>query len=196
MIVKVDRCLPAKYEDDIERAVTEIPYYYAPNTSYADNDPFLEHYLQLSKNKNIIENGQFTHSILDEGHVVSNLHGFVYPILYIFAESAGIKVKAITRIKINLLLRDRTFTEENYNFPHSDRGSGEKVFIYYINDADGDTVLFKEWDDMKTIPDKFNIEKRVTPKKGTGIFFDCMRYHASSNPVHSQHRYVINFNFI
>jgi len=196
MIVKLDKCLPKKYEDDLEKIVTEIPYYYAPNTSYADTDPFLEHYLKLSKNSNIIENGQFTHSVLDEGHIVSNLHGFIYPVLYIFAENAGITINKITRIKINLLLRDKTFKEFNYNFPHSDRGSGEKAFVYYINDADGDTFLFNEYDDFNTIPDTFTIADKVSPKKGTGVFFDCFRYHASSNPSVSQHRYVINFNFV
>jgi hypothetical protein len=196
MIIKVEKCLPKKYEDDIEKAVTEIPYYYAPNTSYGSDDPFLAHYIKLSKNTNIIENGQFTHAVLDEGHIVSNLHGFIYPVLYMFAEKAEIAVTRITRIKINLLLRDKTFKEFNYNFPHSDRGLGEKVFLYYINDSDGDTFLFKEYDDFKNIPDNFSIDKKIKPVKGTGIFFECNRFHASSNPAITQHRYVINFNFI
>jgi len=196
MIIKVNKCLPELYENDIERVVTEIPYYYAPNTSYSEDDSFFEHYIKLTKNPNVVENGQFTHAVLDEGNIVSNLHGFIYPILYMFAEQAKIKINAITRIKINLLLRDKTFKEWNYNFPHSDRGRGEKAFVYYVNDSDGDTFLFEEFDDFINIPDNFTVVDRVTPKKGTGVFFDCMRFHASSNPVNMQHRYVINFNFI
>ncbi len=196
MITKVNRCLSKKYEDDIEQVVTEIPYYYAPNTSYAKDDPFYEHYSKFLKDSNIIENGQFTHAILDEGHIVSNLHGFIYPLLYTFAEQAEIVVNKITRIKINLLLRDKTFQKINYNFPHSDRGNGEKAFVYYVNNSDGDTFLFDEHDDYINIPNSFTIIDRITPNKGTGVFFDCMRFHASSNPVTSQHRYVINFNFV
>lgn len=196
MLVKVNNSLPAAYEDDIEKAVSEIPYYYAPNTSYGLDDPFLPHYLKLTQNANVIENGQFTHSVLDEGNIVSNLYGFLYPILYIFAEKANIKINKITRIKVNLLLRDRTFQQYNYNFPHSDRGSGDKVFLYYVNDSDGDTFIFEEHDDMQTIPDKFTVKERITPKKGTGIFFECKQFHASSNPAQFQHRYAINFNFI
>jgi hypothetical protein len=196
MILKIDRCLSVNYENDIEKVVTEIPYYYAPNTSYATDDPFLEHYLKLSKNSSIIENGQFTHAVLDEGNIVSNLHGFIYPLLYTFADKAELTIKKITRIKINLLLRDKTFKQFNYNFPHSDRGSGQKAFVYYVNNSDGDTFLFDEYDDYTNIPEKFTIVDRVQPKKGTGVFFDCNRFHASSNPVSTQHRYVINFNFI
>jgi hypothetical protein len=195
MIVKVNNCLPKKLENDIENIVGEIPYYYGPNTSYAVNDPFFDHYNKLSKHANVVENGQFTHSVLDEGTIVSNLHGLLYPVLYSFAEKENIEVNAITRIKINLLLKDKTFTKENYNFPHSDRGSGEKIFIYYINDSDGDTIIFNEYDDYVNLPDKFTIADRITPKKGTGVFLESSRFHASSNPSLMQHRYVINFNF-
>ena len=196
MLLKVKNCLPRLYEDDLEKAVTEVPYYYASNTSYSPDDPFLPHYNQLSLNPNVIENGQFTHAVLDEGNIVSHLYGFMCPILYIFADKANIKINKITRIKVNLLLRDKTFKTNNYNFPHSDRGSGEKVFLYYLNDSDGDTFIFNEYDDFNTIPNNFTIRERVTPVKGTGVFFDCLRYHASSNPIQSQHRYVINFNFV
>jgi hypothetical protein len=196
MIIPVSNTLPIAYENDIEQAVKEIPYFYAPNTSYADNDPAFKHYTELTKNSNIVENGQFTHAVLDEGHIVSNLHGFVYPILYIFAEKAGITVNKISRIKINLILQDKTFKNINYNFPHSDRGTGDKVFLYYINDSDGDTFLFNEYDDYETIPDTFTVKDRITPRKGTGVFFLSNRFHASSNPAIAKNRYVINFNFI
>jgi hypothetical protein len=195
MIRKVDNCLPKNLEDDIEKIVFEIPYYYNSNTSYAHDDPFFEHYNTLINNSCVIENGQFTHAILDEGHALSNLYNLLYPILYSFADKANIQVNTITRIKINLLLKDKTFTKENYNFPHSDRGSGEKIFIYYINDSDGDTIIFNEYDDYVNLPDKFTIADRITPKKGTGVFLESSRFHASSNPSLMQHRYVINFNF-
>jgi hypothetical protein len=195
MIATVGNILPKKLENDIEHVVTEIPYYYGSNTSYGKEDPFFDHYSKLTQNINIVENGQFVHSVLDEGVIVSNLHGLLYPVLYQFADKAGITVNAITRIKINLLLRDKTFKEFNYNFPHSDRGNGEKVFIYYVNDSDGDTVMFNEYDDYKTIPDTFTIVDRITPKKGTGVFFEANRFHASCNPAISQHRYIINYNF-
>ena len=57
MIIPVNNVLPKRLEDDIEYVVTDVPYYYAPNTSYAPEDPFFEHYLELVKKSNIIENG-------------------------------------------------------------------------------------------------------------------------------------------
>ena len=185
--------LPKQYENDLENMVKEVPYFFHPNTSYAPDDPFRKHFEKLSQNGNIIENGQFTHPVFDDGQILSNQYGMIYPILYIFAEQIKLTVKQIHRIRINLLTQDKTFTEKNYNFPHSD-AVGEHVFIYYVNDCDGDTILFNEFEN-ETLPQEFTIKERISPQKGLGTFFECKRYHASSNPRTSQFRYIINFNF-
>ena len=194
MIKKIDKCIPENYISDVEDIVNELPMYYSANTSYAPEDKYFDYWNSQLGNSDIIDNGQFTHAIYHKGEIFSKYYGMVYPILYMFADKAGVKVNEIVRIKINLLLRDRTFTNNNYNFPHSDR-DGKHVFLYYINDCDGDTILFNEFDNLKTIPDKFSIYDRVSPSRGTGVFFESMRFHASCNPKISQHRYAINFNF-
>lgn len=194
MFIKVPNCLPEKYTADLEEVSFEMPMYYSVNTSYAPEDKNFNYWNQQLEQSNIIDNGQFTHAVFHKGEIFSKYYGLIYPLLYLYADKAGIAVKNIVRIKVNLLLRDRTFEYKNYNFPHSDR-DGKYVFLYYINDSDGDTVLFNEFDNMKTIPDKFTILERITPKRGNGIFFESMRFHASCNPSRSQHRYVINFNF-
>lgn len=194
MIITVDNAIPKSYQDDIEQIVLEIPYYYSRNTSYSPSDPLYNEWMAVSGD--IMDNGQFTHAVLDEGVVASNLNGFFTPLIYMFAEKANIKVSKITRIKVNLMLKDSNFTDKNYNHPHSDGGSGDKVFLYYVNDSDGDTFLFEEFDNGRSIPDKFTIAKKVSPVKGTGVFFDTKRFHASSNPSINKDRFVINFNFI
>lgn len=194
MIVTVDNCLPEKYIRDLEEITYDLPMYYSMNTSYAPEDEKFDYWKDQLSKSNIVDNGQFTHAVYHKGDICSKYYGLVYPILYFFAEQAEVTVNKIVRIKINLLLRDKTFTDENYNFPHSDR-DGKYAFLYYINESDGDTVLFKEIDDLKTIPSTFNIQDRITPARGRGLFFEGKRFHASCNPKVSQHRYVINFNF-
>jgi hypothetical protein len=194
MFKKIDKFLPEKYVSDVEEIVKDLPMYYSMNTSYAPEDKNFNFWNDQMKTSTIVDNGQFTHAVYHQGEIFSKYYGLIYPMLYLFAEKANIVVNEIVRIKINLLLRDKTFTEENYNFPHSDR-DGKYVFLYYINDSDGDTVLFNEFDNLKTVPSNFNIYKRVTPQQGSGVFFESMRFHASCNPCVSQHRYAINFNF-
>tara|TARA_X000001388_G_scaffold76600_1_gene74385 strand:+ start:1116 stop:1667 length:552 start_codon:yes stop_codon:yes gene_type:complete len=70
---------------------------------------------------------------------------------------------------------------------HTDLNFEHSVCLYYVNDSDGDTVLFE--DDKKTEL------KRVTPKKGRVVFFNGLIPHCSSRPAINS-RAVINFDFI
>ena len=65
------------------------------------------------------------------------------------------------------------------DFPHW-------VCLYYINDSEGDTVLFNDKDEEI---------KRVTPKKGRIVFFDGSIKHCSSRPS-SKTRAILNFDFL
>jgi hypothetical protein len=194
MITKVDKCLPKKYISDIEDIVKDLPMYYSINTSYAPEDKHFNFWNSQLTQSNIVDNGQFTHAVFHKGEIFSKYYGLLYPILYMFADKAGYTVNEITRIKVNLLLQDKTFTSENYNFPHSDR-DGKYAFLYYVNDCDGDTIFFNEFDNLKTIPNNFTVCEKTNPSKGSGVFFESIRFHASCNPCISQYRYVINFNF-
>lgn len=104
---------------------------------------------------------------------------------------------------------------------HVDTADEHLVCLYYVNDSDGDTVIYdKTLDDFITDPaiiekiesvdysqpgvptifqiidenvDKgdWKIIKRVTPKKGRMLFFNGHRYHSSSRPS-TGYRIVIN----
>mgnify|MGYP000858247374 CR=1 FL=1 len=71
--------------------------------------------------------------------------------------------------------------------PHVDRDIDHYVLLYYINDSDGDTILFED--------DEITEIKRVTPKKGRIVFFDGSIPHCGSTSGISS-RAAINFNFL
>jgi len=70
--------------------------------------------------------------------------------------------------------------------PHTDVDFSHWVFLYYVNDSDGDTIFYNE---------QKEIIKRVAPKKGRIAFFDGSIYHSASTPNTSS-RAVININFV
>ena len=70
-------------------------------------------------------------------------------------------------------------THTDWNYPHW-------VLLYYVNDSDGDTILFN---------DKEEEIQRITPQKGKAVFFNGEIKHCASQPV-KNHRSVINFNFL
>jgi hypothetical protein len=62
--------------------------------------------------------------------------------------------------------------------------------LYYVNDSDGDTVLYdKSFEDLKIVDEyvdnknELNIVHRITPKRGRVVFFDGTVYHAPSTPT-------------
>lgn len=96
----------------------------------------------------------------------------------------------MARIKANLTYPLRDAPIGSYRTPHLDYKDNSKEIItaiYYVNDSDGDTLLFDN--DM-------NITHRFTPKKNSMLWFDHQTIHATENQIVSPTRCVINFNFI
>jgi hypothetical protein len=89
--------------------------------------------------------------------------------------------KNIIRMKSNLLLNNKANT---FNSIHRDYDLDHINLIYYVNNSDGDTFLF----------DENIIIKTVSPKKGRILLFDGKYEHASSNPINSKYRSIININ--
>lgn len=75
---------------------------------------------------------------------------------------------------------------------HVNRDIPHLVMIYYVNESDGDTILYDKT--LKDIPFEvecpedyceLNITHRISPKKGRILFFDGSVYHAPSAPTKS-----------
>lgn len=73
------------------------------------------------------------------------------------------------------------------------------VGVYYVNESEGDTVLYKETI-QDTTPDeikngKLTVDQVISPKKGRLIIFGGNIYHAAGRPKEDI-RCVINYNFV
>ena len=65
--------------------------------------------------------------------------------------------------------------------------------IYYINNSDGDTIVFDEFYNHGHC----NLTEidRITPQQGQVLILDSDQYHSSSCPLNSLQRMIINFIF-
>jgi hypothetical protein len=118
----------------------------------------------------------------------------ISPLVYNIAETVGYKLQ-FQRIKANLLWPNAARKNPNsYHRPHADHGRLDaKSLIYYVNDSDGDTVIFKNtWTGVD--PGPLEVAQRISPKAGSAVLFDSTMYHASSSPTQGI-RSVINFIF-
>ena len=107
-----------------------------------------------------------------------------YPILYKMADSLNIIVETILLGRVFL---HTPSPNPGPDIKHIDiEDIKHMVCLYYINDSDGDTILFN--DNGEEI-------KRVSPKKGRIVFFDGSIPHCSSRPSKSS-RAIVNFDFV
>ena len=141
--------------------------------------------------KNIKETCQLCHSTVVNTESNSNFFNRMKIITFYLESVINKKIKEFIRIKSNLLYPQPNFYENNYQPPHIDypkdlNNNDIFSFLYYITNSDGDTRFFN---------DNFKVIKKVTPKKGTGLFFNSNIWHSASNPIETSERIIINYIF-
>ena len=80
--------------------------------------------------------------------------------------------------------------------PHVDiEDGGGLTGIYYIDDSDGDTVIFNEYGNNPIRNnEEISVKQVIKNKRGRLVVFDQNSLHAGCPPIYSDKRLVINFN--
>jgi len=149
------------------------------------------------KDPNVVHSIGLTHVALRDETINSkyyqeelNLEGIVVDL----ANSLGVTLEKILRIKLNLTTPITNYKSNNFCLPHQDMEIPHWVLLYYINDSDGDTILFETPNSV--FDDELVIAHRITPKKGKCVLFNGSIFHTQSNPINSQIRLNLNVNVI
>ena len=191
MMIKVfDDIIDKDLQDNLENLLFdfECPWYYHTSTiTPIDMENVIKKFGFTEKLiKNIIDSHMFVHTIVKDEDIKCKIVGpLVAKMLLQFSKKTNIPVNNIYRAKANLQLRDTTFSDEKHNAVHKDNDGPHWVVIYYVNDCDGDTLMFDN---------NFEIVKRISPKKGRILFFNGDILHASQGPRKSLNRCILNIN--
>lgn len=188
MITVLDDFIPTSLADEIAQLVStrDFPWFYTESSSGVGKNYDIN-------NKLIKESSQHIHIVFDEQGAVSNMYNYIKIMLYFLEDKTNLKVKDLFRVKINSLLTDRSAATQ-YNTPHIDHPDSDYMsMVYYINDSDGDTVIFDQH--VQQGYNNLTIANRVFPKKGKCVIFPSNQFHSSSNPVVADRRLIINFTF-
>lgn len=131
--------------------------------------------------------------------VVSNFYESIsVPIINALIEKQNLQIEDIyyNRAFLQLPLADMFIKE--HNGVHLDIPQDHYACVYYLNDSDGDTIIYEQ-NKHDTAGGSNNVKlvehARVTPKKGRLVMFDGARYHCSSQPKKS-YRCIINFDLV
>jgi len=178
-----------------------LPKEIVQNLKNLQGIPFLYHQTSCYKNKDYsIMNAvgcnhnypQFVHALYDNGQKFSeNFEPVVAPIIKYFFEKHDISEKEVIRARVNLTTKS---SSNKRTTPHVDYPDKHYVMIYYVNDSDGDTVIYKQKYGQKRL--WLTPYKRVSPKAGRCILFDGSHYHSPSLPKKYSARCVVNINLI
>jgi len=117
-----------------------------------------------------------------------------------YSKRTGAIITNIMRMKINN--QTKSFwpdwnPDTSCNEIHIDNTvPNNRTLVYYINDSDGDTILFDKLYDG--VNKEYNVEEilRIEPQQGRCAVFDTWRFHAPQNPTYTPRRYLLNINFM
>lgn len=190
MIRVIDNFVPKVFQDQLEKQLSELEFAwaYSPHTSTPGA-------LGTYADPKCVDTSQFVHRFLADGQPVSNYYPLVYPFLY-FMSMHGCEVSKFWRCKSNMTL-PITVPEGTHTCPHTDLDDPNVKgisMVYYVNDADGDTIFFEE--SSKEFNGTLTERQRVSPKKGTAVLFDSSIIHAGQVPKNSKNRLVVNSIFL
>tara|TARA_A100001011_G_scaffold280963_1_gene290963 strand:- start:166 stop:726 length:561 start_codon:yes stop_codon:yes gene_type:complete len=93
---------------------------------------------------------------------------------------------------------DKKFTGKGVDTPHLDLEIPHTVFLYYVNDSDGNTIIYNyKSKDVNDVPyfEDMKIEKNIIPKQGRVVVFDGFYWHTAGQPTKGP-RCIINFDMV
>ena len=169
----------------VETGIWNCEFRYQPETGSAEDglsgvvgDNFVEFPIFVSGS-----------NIPNEPSQVQDIANFV---VSRFLDKHRFVIKEEIRARSNMTFRS---LDTRPSRPHVGVDKEHYVFLYYVNDSDGDTVIYdqkytgKEYDQSE-----LTVFKKITPKAGAAVIFDGSRYHTNYSNQKNNFRFIINMN--
>ena len=108
-----------------------------------------------------------------------------------------LKMKEVDIIQGRSFLSTPTnISRDDVDTPHYDIDAPHFVMLYYVNDSDGDTLIYNEKSNYSDqFPDgiEFTLKKKVSPKQGRVVLFNGIHWHTAQQPNHNL-RCIVNYD--
>ena len=180
----IDNFLPKAYEDFLEDMFLSAPFPWYLNVNTVDAADY-----ESFKTRNTLASPQFTHVFMTDSITYSDYFPSVSVLLHHMMLTQNVRTDSPIRIKANLNTVHPNAKVDSHYAIHTDFDTNKgdiMTCIYYVNDCDGDTLIFDETGKEEIT--------RVSPKKGRLVYFDSTLLHAGQPPKDSFARCVLNIN--
>ena len=144
---------------------------------------------EILRTEEYIDYPQFYHDIINENGQTSRYFNLFANLIISKLLNKG---DPLLRVKLNLTVPLANLSKHCISSPHID--SSDPLFkftsILYLNDSDGETIMFNEsYNDEFT---ELTINKKIKPTANTLITFRTDNIHAASLPYFTDKRLVLN----
>ena len=195
-----DDLLPRNYQDYLLNLFYSIPFNLNSNNSVGynlDQKSDWEKFVSLNNiQDNIYDLPQMTSTFVNEGRVTSDMFFYFNKLVPLYNAIQSYFNYTfdynIIRCKANLKHQVPELYLDKFNPPHIDAKFKHWVLIYYINNSDGDTIIFNEQYNPNTVTSNFSIDQKISPKQGRLIFFPGHKFHSANFPIKSPTRLILN----
>lgn len=119
---------------------------------------------------------------------------FFKPLIAAIERESNMTITNLMRVRAGFLLNTKYAIPSmpyKYNTPHRDYDQEHYVAVYYVNETDGDTVIFHETERAE----KYYPMHKCSPEPGKVLLFNGWHYHSSTCPKMFTKRIAININF-
>jgi hypothetical protein len=199
-ILIIDDVVCPLYQDKIEEflLVSNNPWFFQSDITLSDD--YLNQLDRENPTNKLKRRPGFGSLMFDLHDQKGQEYHFLAPIMYAASEKSQIPINKLTLIRGFLSL---PVSKSKIDKPHIDIPEPHYVGLYYVNDSDGDTVIYQEtYNPMfestihaELTSESLSVVRTITPKKGRLVIFNGNHYHSSSQPT-TTHRCVINFHFL
>lgn len=160
------------------------------------------------KNTDGVITKSFPAQVISSNNIDENILKFIDIIIDNSLNKINKKLLKKYRIRINKTIPHIFDLNEEYKLLHIDLAESHITMIYYINDSDGDTLIFKNKNnehlnnitdfinnDNFLNPKNFELTKSISPKKGRVLMFAGDSWHYGKYPTKGE-RNIININLV
>ena len=188
----VDNALSEQVFGDFQNRVFNNPVqWYYTRTSISDDQC----------DTNTIYDNSFYHIAINDGQINSDLGVYCNIVLLSILDKMGIYVDRIDRARFGLL--EPKIIGKYINKAHIDQPQNHMVGLLYLNDSDGETIVYNEKYDLQSnvgmadyiLNKELTVMEKIECKSNRFVLFDGLHYHSSTCPTNVDRRIALNFNF-
>lgn len=182
--IEIDNVIDKEYQEEIYRVLTDVKFPWH----------FLEDATHEKANSSVNSTPSFVNLIYHPNNETNPYQEFFMPLLEQLLEKSGYTLTKLLRIRAGFLLNTKYVLPSQpykYNTPHQDYTQEHFTAVYYVNDTDGDTVVFHEI----APTDNFHPMHKSSPKQGKALMFNGWHFHSSTCPKMFTKRIAITLNF-